>query len=277
MHLPENHSGATSDQQLVGLWLSGRPDPTVAMYRPVAERFLTHLASLGKTLQLATVSDAVAWFETLDGSDATRNRKVSTIKSLTGYAYRTGYCVFDIGRALRCPKPLRKLQERIAAPETVQEVIREAEQGRDQILARFLYVSGCRISEACNVRFVDLRGNRVTLKGKGRKVRTVLIPDELAKELQKLRWSKDTQQSFVFKSFRGNRLNERDARAIVKQAAQEAGTFLTPHWLRHSHATHSLDNGCPIHVLQLQMGHENVATTSLYLHANPKQGSSQYL
>lgn len=273
-HLLENYSGATSDAHLVDLWLSGRPESTQGVYRPVVTEFL---GFIGKGLQEALVADLVRWAEFLPGSEATRYRKISTVKSLLTYAHRTGYTLFNIGLPVQCPRPFNKLHEKILEPQGVQAVIQAATAGRDRILTRFLYATGARISEACALRFKDLRGARVSFFGKGRKTRTVIIPAQLAVELQSLRFKTDTDHSPVFKSFRGKALLPRNARQVIGHAADEALLEMSPHWLRHSHASHALDNGAPIHVVQQGLGHENVSTTSLYLHANPNDGASRYL
>lgn len=272
--LPENHSGAETDEQLIGLWLSGRPESTQSVYRPVVGEFL---GFIGKGLQEATVADLARWAEALPGSDATRSRKVSTVKSLLGYAHRTGYTLFNVGLPIQCPRPLNKLHEKILEPTSIHEIIRSAEAGRNQALTRFLYASGARVSEACGLQFADIRGNRVTLQGKGRKTRTVIIPMEIADELRALRQKGDTDQSPVFKSFRGRPLLPRNARQLINKAADEAGYEISPHWFRHAHASHALDNGAPIHLVQQGLGHTNVATTSRYLHARPNDGASRFL
>lgn len=274
VHLPENHSGATTDGQLIELWLAGRPESTQTVYRPVVAEFQ---AFVKKTLQEATVADLVGWMNALPGSDATRYRKVSTVKSLFAYAHRTGYCLFNIGLPVQCPKPLNKLHQKILEPEGVQSVIRAATAGRDRILARFLYASGARITETCELRFKDLKGNRVSFFGKGRKTRTVMIPQAIVDELRSLRQKGDTEDSHIFKSFSGKPLLARNARQIIGAAADEAALEMSPHWLRHSHASHALDNGAPIHLVQQGLGHGNVSTTSLYLHARPNDGASRFL
>jgi len=273
-HLPENYSGATSDAHLLELWLAGRPESTQAVYKPVAVEFL---GFIGKGLQEATVADVIRWSEALPGKDVTRGRKVSTVKSLLSFAHRTGYTLFNVGLPLRVPRAKDTLHERILEAPQVHAVIREATAGRDQILARFLYATGARISEAVGIRFSDIKGNRVTLNGKGKKTRTLLVPPQIVEQLLSLRWKKDLDTAFVFKSFRGRQLDPRNARQIVGEAASEAGVEMSPHWFRHAHASHAVDNGVPVHVLQRGLGHKNIATTSRYLHARPTDSVSNYL
>ena len=66
---------------------------------------------------------------------------------------------------------------------------------------------------------------------------------------------------------------------IVRQAAKQAGVTgtVSPHWLRHAHASHALDHGAPIHLVQATLGHASVSTTSAYLHARPGDSSARYL
>ncbi len=84
----------------------------------------------------------------------------------------------------------------------------------------------------------------------------------------------------VFRSSRGGGpLDARQARRIVAAAARRAGVDaqVSPHWLRHAHASHALDRGAAIHLVQATLGHSSVATTGRYLHARPTESSSKYL
>ncbi len=84
----------------------------------------------------------------------------------------------------------------------------------------------------------------------------------------------------VFRSSRGGGpLDARQVRRIVAAAARRAGVDanVSPHWLRHAHASHALDRGAAIHLVQATLGHSSVATTGRYLHARPTESSSKYL
>jgi site-specific recombinase XerD len=73
-------------------------------------------------------------------------------------------------------------------------------------------------------------------------------------------------------------LGRRVARAAAKRAGRRAGKGgVSPHWLRHAHATHALERGAPIHIVQATLGHASVATTGRYLHARPTDSSARYL
>jgi len=275
MRYPEDYSGATSDQHLVRLWLSGRPSSTVRAYNPVAQELIAFLAP--ECLQQATVADLVRWVEGLEGQATTLARKVSTAKSLLSFAHRTGYTVFNVGRALRCPKTPSKLHERIVDEPTIKAMIEAAQTKRDRALVLFLYASGARNSEVCKLRWIDVVGLRVTLHGKGSKNRTILLPKAIIDTLKALRPEGADSRDPVFYSCHGNPLTPRACRHIITRIAHVAGCYLSPHWFRHAHASHSLDAGVPIHLLQQCLGHENVSTTSKYLHAKPNDGASLYL
>ena len=83
----------------------------------------------------------------------------------------------------------------------------------------------------------------------------------------------------VFESRQGGALDQASVHRVVKAAAQRAGLdpAVSAHWLRHAHASHSLDRGAPIHLVQATLGHASVATTGKYLHARPSDSSSRYL
>lgn len=270
-------SGAVSDSHLVSLWLAARPESTQRVYKRVALAFLTALDAPGG-LKTATVAQVVAWMERLTGAPATKAREVSTVKSLLSFAWRTGYCVYNVGRALRCVKVPSTLHEKIVDESEISDLISAANPGRDRAFLRLMYASGARISELCALCFKDLVGARVSVVGKGTKSRTILVPQSVADEVRALKGPDDGPTTRIFRSYRGKPLGVRDARDIVYKTAERVTTTkLAPHWLRHAHASHALDHGAPIHLVQNGLGHANVATTSKYLHVKPNQGSSQYL
>jgi site-specific recombinase XerD len=83
----------------------------------------------------------------------------------------------------------------------------------------------------------------------------------------------------VFLSQKGGHLDPSQVMRIVREAAHRAGILqnVSPHWMRHSHASHALDRGAPIHLVAATLGHSTIATTGAYLHARPSDGSARYL
>lgn len=279
-------SGARDDGHLVELWLAQRPESTRKVYGPVAKEFLKQVSvdplAPGSLLRELDAAQLIAWSEELIGEPSTRARKVSTIKSLLSFAWRTGYCVHNVGRVLRCCKVPHKIAEKILEESELRALIAAAPKGRDCIFLRLLYTSGARISELTTLRWVDLRQpGRVTVLGKGQKRRTVVIPEPLRADIMTLRVPSATDQDAVFCSLRDpdRGLNSREGREIVYRARRRAkmDRKVSPHWLRHSHGTAAIERGCPLHVIQHSLGHANISTTSIYLHVRGNQGSGNFV
>lgn len=280
---PVNVSGVDDDEALVELWLHGRPPTTVRAYRHDARLLLDLLHSRGTGLRFATLADVRDHVVSLRGAASTRARRVSSLKSLLRFAQMTGYAPFDVGRAVRPPRVESHLRERICDEEEVLRLLAAARPGRDRTLVRLLYVAGLRVAEACTLRWrhvhprEDGRG-QLTVHGKGTRTRHVLVTARLFTELLQLRGTAgDDEHVFLSRSRRP--LSVRDAARIVRKVAKAAGISkpISPHWLRHAHASHALNRGAPIHLVQADLGHASVATTSRYLHARPDAGSATYL
>ena len=119
----------------------------------------------------------------------------------------------------------------------------------------------------------------MTVFGKGDKTRAVLLPASLWNELQELRCGAGDDDPVFRSRLKGHELDQSQILRIVRAASLRAGTEkkVSPHWLRHAHASHSLDRGAPIHLVQATLGHASVATTGRYLHARPTESSGKYL
>jgi len=150
---------------------------------------------------------------------------------------------------------------------------------RDRALLEFLYATGARISEACGLSLADLdRDNRlVRVFGKGAKERIVPFGriaaaamdvwlTEGRQHLEPARWARRGDQEAVFLNLRGARLSRQAAWAIVKKYGERVGLAdkLSPHVLRHSCATHLLDHGADLRIVQEMLGHASISTTQVY-------------
>jgi len=143
------------------------------------------------------------------------------------------------------------------------------------------YASGIRVSELVALRWRDVQprgqAGRVTVLGKGDRTRAVLLPARAWAYVQAL--GPGAHDGPVFVSRTGGHLDPSQVRRIVLKAARRAGIPLhvSPHWLRHAHASHALDHGAPISLVKETLGHASVETTGRYLHARPGESSGKYL
>ncbi|MEM1425405.1 MAG: tyrosine-type recombinase/integrase [Cyanobacteria bacterium P01_H01_bin.130] len=274
-------------QQLMTLWLHGKSRHTRRYYRRDAERFLRFA---GAPLTELDAMDVQRFFDALEGdrlAPSSLGRSIAAVKSFLRFAHQTGAIADNIGAAFKVPSSKDTLSERILSREEVLALINQATSERNRVMLRMLYSCGLRVSELCGLQWRDLRsrqeGGQVTIYGKGNKTRVVLIPTAVWQDLEGLKTRRCTppnRMAPVFPSRKGgNALDPSQVMRIVRQAARNAGLDapVSPHWLRHAHASHSLDRGAPIHLVQATLGHASVATTGRYLHARPQDSSSQYL
>ena len=272
------------DRELVELWLSLKTSVhTRRAYAFEAGRFL---AAVGKPLNATTLADVQGWLSGVERAGlkpATLNRAVTAMKSLFSFALDTGYLPFNVTVAVKLRPRRDDLAQRILDEDAVARIIDAAGQGRDRVLLKVLYLSGARVSEICGLRWRDTAarqgGGQVTLFGKGGKTRTVLLREKAWEEVIALRGAA-LEDEAVFASRKGRgQLDPSHVRRIVYAAARRAGIpqQVSPHWMRHAHASHALDRHAPIHLVQATLGHSSVATTGRYLHARPSESSSFYL
>ena len=275
---------ADSDRELVAMWVARSASPgTRRKYRAQAARFLAFVA---KPLALVRLGDVQAYLATLEGqAPATRANATAALKSLFSFAQELGYLRFNVGKAVKAPPVKNTLAERILAEPDTLLMIRLEPNARNRALLTLLYGAGLRISEVTGLRWRDLAerdgAGQVTVYGKGGKTRVVLLPASVWQDVQALAVGDGAvdPNAPVFRSRRGGHLTTRQAQRLVDAAAARAGirAGVSPHWLRHAHATHALERGAPIHLVQQTLGHASVAPTGRYLHARPTESSAQYL
>lgn len=272
---------AESDEHLLKLWLHGRSKHTQRAYTKDVSSFLGFVQ---KEIRLITLGDLQDYSEHLFEKDLCQGsirRALASIKSMFGFAHRIGYIQFDIGRPLRVPTPKDALAKRILSEEEIQTIIDSIENARNRLIVKTLYYTGLRISELVSLKWADIQSRentgQITVQGKGGKTNNILVPEHLFVDLMIFRRLAD-EDSPVFRSRNGGHLNSDHVRKVLKKIAVKAiGKGATPHWYRHSHAFHALENGCPIHLVQKQLNHSSLAITGRYLHARPSESSSKYL
>ena len=274
-------SQADNDAQVVGLWLHGRSRHTQRAYRANAERLFIFT---GKPLAHVTLGDLQAFRDSLMSlAPSSQAQTLAAVKSLLAFARKVGYIPFNVGAALQLPKAKNTLAERILQESEVHSMIALEPSQRNRLILKTLYYGGFRVSELCGLRWRDLQARgeegQMTVFGKGEKTRAVLLPASLWSELLELRCGADDDDPVFRSRLKGHELDQSQILRIVRAASRRAGTEknVSPHWLRHAHASHSLDRGAPIHLVQATLGHASVATTGRYLHARPTESSGKYL
>ena len=272
---------ADNDVQFISLWLRGRRPHTQRAYNTDVTKFMQFTGN--KSIHTVTIKDLQDFADTLNVmADASIARCLSSVKSLFAFGQKIGYLQYNVAAVIELPSIKDTLAERILTESEVQSMIALEVKPRNKTLLRFMYSSGARVSEVCGLKWKDCinrdTAGQVTLYGKGGKTRIVLLSEGTWKALAELRGDA-APDAPVFKSQKGGHLTTRQVLDIVKAAAVRAGIEgdVSPHWLRHSHASHALDRKCPIHLVQSTLGHSSVATTGKYLHARPDDSSAKYL
>ncbi len=270
----------TSDERLLALWLHGRSPTTVRAYEADGRAFL---AFIDKPIGAATVGDVQAFGDQFVGmSSASRARKLSAVKSLLSYAHRIGYVQFNVGAVCKLPPIRATLVERIMGEGDVHRMLALEPNRRNAALLLTIYGAGLRISEVCGLVWRDLteRGEtgQIAVFGKGGKTRVIVLPATVWRALTKLRGDA-MPDAPVFRSRKRGALNTCQVHRIVKAAAARAGLSaeVSTHWLRHAHASHALDHGAPVSLVQATLGHSSLTTTGRYLHARPSESSGRFL
>lgn len=272
---------ADTDDQLIELWLHGRPRHTQRAYRREVKQFLD---AVEKPLRSIKLIDIQAYTDNIptDLKESSVKRALSALKSMFAFGFRLGYLTFDIGRAMKLPTFRDELADRILSETDVLRIISLEPQPRNRAILLTLYAGGFRVSEICSLKWRHLQERnstgQITVFGKGGKTRTVLIPPSVWEALMKLRDS-ESSEAPVFRSRKKGHLDESAVWRIVKKASERAGINkdVSCHWFRHAHASHALDRGCPIHLVQATLGHSSISTTGKYLHARPTDSSGNYL
>lgn len=275
-----------SDSMILEQWLTSQASPhTRSCYRRDADRLLAHVKKPLRAIDLGDLQDFAESLVAAGLAPVSRLRTLAAVRSLFGFCQRMRYVPVNPAAELALPAHESRLAERIMPEEDLQRVLAVDLGPRDQVLLQLLYTAGLRVSEACGLRWRNLstRGDsgQITVFGKGGYTRAVALPKELWIALNQLRKNAGSEAP-VFASRSGQPLDRGRVRVILRKAAEMAGVAdktpqLSPHWLRHAHASHALDHGAPIHLVQATLGHRSVAITTAYLHARPGDSSARFL
>jgi len=272
------------------VWLSserGRARNTIDAYRRDLIAYQRWLAQRGLTIATVTTGDLIDYVAELRASDAATTsiaRKLAAIRTLHRYLAI---------EQLRPDDPTSRL-DGVKVPSGIPKPLSEAQVGslldavtgnaplerRDRALLELLYATGARISEVVGLKVgdIDFDESLVRLFGKGSKERIVPYGTSAAAALEDWfspsgrarlvpdRWKRRDDAEAVFLNQRGGRLSRQGAWLVIHKYGDRAGIrdHLSPHVLRHSCATHLLDHGADLRIVQEMLGHASISTTQVY-------------
>lgn len=278
------------DEYLAHLRIERGASPhTLAAYRRDLGRYTGFLAGRGITeLAAVTEQDVRDHLRALRGEDGGRPlaasssaRATAAVRGLHRFALAEGRVSADAAREVRSPQSRRALPHTLSTEEVARLIESTGEQDpvalRDRALLEVLYGTGARISEAVGLTAddVDFESLTVTLTGKGERTRLVPLGScaRAALEAYAVRGrprlaARGRGTALLFLNTLGRPLSRQSAWAVLQAAAARAGLaqHVSPHTLRHSFATHLLQGGADVRVVQELLGHASVTTTQIYTH-----------
>jgi tyrosine recombinase XerC len=218
-------------------------------------------------------------------------RKLSAIRSFYNYLVREHIIGYNPIELIVSPKLEHRLPEFLTVEETFKLIempdVSKPYGQRDRAIIELIYAAGVRISELAQLNLIqiDLDSRQIRVLGKGNKERLVIIGQPAANALET--YLKDGRQSLlgktksdaIFVNRNGKRLTERWVQMLLGKYASAAGIDknVHPHLLRHTFATHMLDGGADLRVVQDLLGHANLATTQIYTHITQNQARRVYM
>lgn len=269
----------------------GRSAHTVRAYVADVTALLTHLVAQMPEAQLTDIDLRLlrSWLAAQSKSGAARTtmaRRTSSARTFTAWLTRTGRISADPGTRLASAKALRPLPA-VLRQQQAADAMDAAELGaaqhdplavRDRLIVEMLYSTGIRVGELCGLDIDDVDRDRqlVRVIGKGNKERSVPFGRPAAEAVETwLRFGRPelaTPESdcALLLGKRGKRIDQRQARTVVHEtvSAIPGAPDIGPHGLRHSAATHLLEGGADLRIVQELLGHASLATTQLYTHVS---------
>ena len=249
---------------------------TIKSYKNDIQQYLNEDITLGEFAKYLKICSKKEY------TKSTINRKITSIKTFLNWCIEKKY--FD-NTALKSVKSLKneKKLPNILSANYINELldglpIKDDKDIRDKAILELMYSSGLRVSEVSDLTLNDIKKNRsVKVIGKGNKERVLPLTSRAYEAINSyIKYSRkifinQKSYSYIFLGVRGGKLSDREIRRIVKL---RVGTF--PHSLRHTFATHLLDGGADLRIVQELLGHNDPSTTQIYTHVSKKQMKKKY-
>ena len=261
----------------------GLSENTLKAYRTDLNDFVYYLLKDDKveieSLSLDIISKYLEALSDKNMSKTTIARKLAAIKGFFRFLAKENMVGSDLTSSIASPKIPLRLPKALTIDEVTRLIntvkLNSPADYRDHAILEFMYATGCRISElvSADIDDLDLENQIVKLSGKGSKQRIVPLGDYALNSLNRYLISARPAVSggalvdaaALFRNLRGGRLSRQGVWGVIRKYAKKAGIeAITPHSLRHSFATHLIDGGADIRVVQELLGHASVATTQIY-------------
>ena len=236
----------------------------------------------------------LSWMSERDYSSATMARKIATLRSFHKWLEKQGFIDTNPMLAIRTPKQSKRLPKAITVEQVEQLLSAPDDQtllgARDRAILETLYSTGIRVSEVVGINREDLddTGEAVLIRGKGRRERVVPLGSHALaalrhyvalhnSELAAAGMAATTEQA-LFVNKHGGRLSSRSVRRKVTKYLEQVGLDpdISPHTIRHSFATHLLDNGADLRSVQELLGHQSLSSTQVYTHVSARRSRGAY-
>lgn len=224
-----------------------------------------------------------------DNSNRTVSRKISTLKSFYKYLKENDVIKSSPALSIKYPKADKKLPNFVPYNELesmINATKKDTFYERDDLIIELMYATGVRVSELVNIKLddIDFETNSIRILGKGSYMRTVYFGeyarDAIFKYMNGLRIKllNGKESEYLFLNKNGNNITTRGIQKIIDKIVSETEvkTKVSPHTLRHTFATHLLDNGCDLRSVQELLGHKNINTTEVYTHVTGERLKDVY-
>lgn len=284
------------EQFIDALWMEqGLSENTLSAYRNDISGFALWLEKQKKPLFLADeikIQDYLAYLFEQGTKNRSAARSLSSLKRFYGWCLRENRIQTDPTALIEAPKPEKPLPKTLTEQQ-VEDLINAADINqalglRDRAMLEILYATGLRVSELVNLQLnqVSLDPGVVRVIGKGGKERLVPLGEEALNWLQRYMkqgrvelLANKTPTSDVFVTKRGSAMTRQAFWYLIKRYALKVGISadaLSPHTLRHAFATHLLNHGADLRVVQMLLGHTDISTTQIYTHVADQRLKSIY-